>query len=396
MVDDKPDLSRLRIERRPASSAEGTRRARTRTIGLGIAVGAAVLAAAGLLSGVLRTAVPVETATVTSVRPAQAATVLNASGYVVAERRADVASKATGRLVHLAVEEGTRVKKGDVLARLENADVEAALAEARAGLERARAEAEDARTNVERRTRLVEESLISQSDFDAAQARDRAASASFRAAQAAVRAAEVQLDYTVIRAPFDGTILTKNADVGEIVAPFGSSVHAKAAVVTMADMSSILVEVDVSESNVEKVRAGQPCEITLDAFPDSPYPGVVHMLVPTADRAKATVLTKVRFLKRDERVLPEMSAKVAFLESGFERGDDRPKTSVAPSAVVLRGGRRVAFKIDGTSVREVPVELGTAVGALVEVKSGLVPGEKVVINPPSGMKTGTRIKIAES
>lgn len=358
-----------------------------------------MIAALGLvviLSGVFRSSMNVRVATVISARPAQTAALLNASGYVVAERRAAVASKATGRLIYLAVEEGARVKKGDVLARLENADMEAALAEAGAALERARAEAVEAGANIERKKKLMAEDLISASDFDASVARDRATRASLRAAEAAVRAAEVQLDYTFIRAPFDGTILTKDADVGEIVAPFGSSVHAKASVVTMADMDSILVEVDVSESNIEKVRRDQPCEITLDAYPETHYPGVVHMLIPTADRAKASVVTKVRFLKRDDRVLPEMSAKVAFLPVGFGRDDDRPRTSVSASAVTVREGRSVAFKIDGQIARETPVEVGESVGGWVEVKRGLAPGDRVIVDPSTELRDGARVHVSES
>ena len=392
MSNDKPDLSRLRIERRPETSRKGPKKTAAWVIGLIFAATALIAAA----SAFFRPAVAVRAAVVVLARAEQTAAVLNASGYVVAERRAAVASKATGRLVYLAVEEGTRVKKGQVLARLENADAEAAAAAARASRERARAEMIDANANFERRKALMAEGLVSRSEFDAAQARERSAAAGLAAAEAAVRAAEVQLEYTTIRAPFNGTILTKDADVGEIVAPFGSSVHAKAAVVTMADMNSILVEVDVSESNVEKVRKGQPCEITLDALPETWYPCVVHMLVPTADRAKATVLTKVRFLKRDERVLPEMSAKVAFLPPEFSRSDDRPKIVVTPSAVAVRAGRKIVYKIDGEAVREVPVELGVSVGSLVEVKHGLVPGDRVVIDPPASLKTGSKVKIAES
>ena len=131
------------------------------------------------------------------------------------------------------------------------------------------------------------------------------------------------LDYTLIRAPFDGVILTKNADVGEVVAPFGSSINAKAAVVTMADLDSLIVEADVSEINLEKVKKGQPCEIQLDSLPGMRFAGQVHMIVPTADRSKATVLTKVKFLEKDERVLPEMSAKVAFLTRQIGRKKNR-------------------------------------------------------------------------
>jgi len=254
---------------------------------------------------------------------------LTASGYVVAQRQAAVSSKATGRLVFLGVEEGDRVLAGELLGRVESDDVEAELARARAqqdvasgALGTSEARLKEARLQFDRVSDLLNRKLVSQSEFDAAEAGLKVAEAEvvqalagIEAAKAAVRAAQVAVENTRIRAPFDGTVLTKEADVGEMVAPFGSAQSARGAVVTLADMQSLEVEADVSESNIQRVSVGHPALIVLDAYPGQRYQGRVKKIVPTADRAKATVLTKVEFLDRDEKVLPEMSAKVTFLEA---------------------------------------------------------------------------------
>lgn len=352
----------------------------------------------------------VEVATVSALAPSQSVPFLNASGYVVAQRRAAVASKGTGRLVELRVREGDQVKKGEILGRLESADVEAALARARANLnvarsadDQAEAELDNATSNYERRKSLLAEGLVPQADFDAAQARYRGAKAALasaqsgvRAAEAAVRAAEVEVENTVIRAPFDGTVLTKNAEVGEVVAPFGSSTQAKAAVVTIADMASLQVEADVSESNIEKIRVGRRAEISLDAYPETKYEGVVQTIVPTADRAKATVLTKIRFLNRDDRVLPELSAKVAFLSDPETDQGGAPKVVVHPGAIVTREDKKVAFRLREDRVEKVPVETGGPLGSQVEIKKGLNPGDRVVLNPPENMVSGDRVQIGDN
>lgn len=351
----------------------------------------------------------VEGVTVSSIGPSQSVPFLNASGYVVAQRRAAVASKGTGRLVELRVREGDPVKKGEMIGRLESADVEAALARARANLnvaqsanDQAKAELDDATSNFERRKSLQEAGLVPQADFEIAQARFRRAKASLasgeagvKAAEAAVRSAEVDVENTFIRAPFDGTVLTKNAEVGEVVAPFGSSTQVKAAVVTIADMASLQVEADVSESNIEKIHLNQRAEIALDAYPETKYEGVVQTIVPTADRAKATVLTKIRFVHRDNRVLPEMSAKVAFLSEPQADQGAKPRVTVQPGAIVTRKDRKVAFRIQGDRVEEIPVETGDPIGSQVEVKRGLAPGDRVVLNPSENLAPGDRVQVQQ-
>jgi RND family efflux transporter MFP subunit len=307
------------------------------------------------------------------------------------------------------VEEGSRVRKGDAIARLENEDSRAALNRARANvnlarstLDQVKAELEDAQINHRRNEQLVAKGFVAQSTVDASEARYKRAKATVAAQEAAIRAgeaaveeAEVLVEYSNIRAPFDGVVLTKNADIGDIVTPLGAAANAKAAVVTMADMSSLQVEVDVSESNISQVRVGQPCEIRLDAFPDLRIKGVVHMIVPTADRTKASVLVKVAFKEMDPRVLPEMSAKVAFLSRAVQPGEEKPLQAVPVSAVISRGGQSVVFLLDGDRVAERPVRTGRRVDTMVEVLEGLGAEDKVVVNPGSDLKAGARVKIPE-
>jgi len=348
-----------------------------------------------LYQGPLKPAKEVKVTSVIVSNPSQASSVLNASGYVVAQRKAEVASKGTGKLESLVVEEGTRVKKGQMLGRLESRDMDAALSQAKADLQVEIASLAEAKSNFQRRKMLVEQKLVAESEFDLADAQHKRAIANVESARAHVRAAQVEVENTYIRAPFDGTVLMKNADVGEIVAPFGSAGNSKGSVVSMADMSSLQVEADVSESNLERVKVGQPCEITLDAFPEKRYRGIVHMIVPTADRAKATVLTKVRFVDKDEQVLPEMSAKVAFLteELSETQINEKPKILVDPAAVVDRQNSKVVFLVKGEEVVEKPVKVDKMVGNALEVLDGVAPGDQVVLNPDSELKNGTKIKV---
>jgi len=354
--------------------------------------------------------VEVEVATVSSVHPSQGFTLLNASGYAVAQRKAAVSSKATGTLAWLGVEEGSKVKKNEIIARIDDKDVLASRDQAaanlnnvRSTLDLAQAELHDATLNYNRTKELLAKRLIARMDLDTAEARYKKAQAGVAGAQAAIAAAgaalagaEVAVEYTRIRAPFDGVVLTKDADVGDIVTPFGAAVKAKADVVTIADMSSLVVEVDVSESNIEKVKVGQPCEIQLDALPESRFRGAVHMIVPTADRSKASVMVKVRFLERDKRILPEMSARVSFLTRPVSPGEQQPKTALNQGAVVTRNGRQVVYLVEGKRVKEVAVTPGNKIGDLMEIKAGLKSGDKVVVNPAAKLRDGARITIKES
>ncbi len=400
------DLDQLKIDKTVTAPRSGKPRGR-RFWAAGILL--VILAVSLYVSGVLRPAATVEVVTVQQTFPSQGFTLLSASGYVVAQRKAAVASKATGRLVWLGVEEGSVVRQGDVIARIENADVLAAQSQAaanlrnsRADLDQAQAELHDAHLSFKRYTILLSEGVVSKADFDAVQARYRKAHAAVAGARAGIRSASAALDgarvaveFTSIRAPFDAVVLTKNADVGDIVTPLASSANAKAAVVTIADMGSLQVEVDVMESSLEKVRVGQPCEIQLDAFPDLRFRGAVHMVVPTADRSKATVLVKVRFLDFDRRILPEMSARVAFLSRPVSTAERRPRTTIPHDALAQRNGRNLVFLVKGDRVVERAVNLGVKVGELVEVTSGVKSGESLVLRPADSLRDGSRISIPE-
>ena len=335
----------------------------------------------------------VELTTVGFVSPSQASSVLTANGYVVAQRKASVASKATGRIVYLGFHEGDKVKQGDIIARIESDDVEAALSQAKADLEATKAERNDAERTLARTKRLLESQLVSQADFDAAQSRYDRVLALIASREAGVKGAQVQVENTRIRAPFDATILTKNADVGEVVAPFAAGASSRVAVVTLADMSSLEVEADVSESNIERIKINQPCEIILDAYPEKRYSGYVNKIVPTADRSKATVLTKIRFNDRDGRVLPEMSAKAYFLSTEAAVSVSAPsKLAVSASAITTNRDQRIAFRFNENMITEVPVELGETMGTMIEIKSGLRSGDKVVLRPAERLHSGMRVK----
>jgi RND family efflux transporter MFP subunit len=400
------DISKLKIDK-----SESTRRPFRKKKYVYWIGAAFVLLIFGILyvTGILTPAVEVEVTSVTEVYPSQAFTLLNASGYVVAQRKAAVGSKVTGRLVSLYVEEGSRVKAGQVIARLESEDVaasrnqaEANLKAMRYNLDQAKAELIDATLSFNRNKDLVSRGFISRSEYDSSEARYKKAIAAVEAAEAAVKAnsaalqgANVAVDYTLIRAPFDAVVLTKNADIGDIVTPIGAAANAKAAVVTIADMNSLQVEVDVSESNIHQVRVGQPCEIQLDALPDSRFRGEVHMIVPTADRTKATVLVKIRFIDKDNRILPEMSAKASFLSREVKNDEQNRRTSLNPASVVTRGGKKFVFLIKENRVVKTPITTGAKLGDMVEVLSGVKAGDRVVLKPLDKLRDGLRIKVAE-
>src|SRR5438128_3927080 len=271
------DLAGLRINRSPESAGAVRRRGAGRWLGIGVPAAVIVVLAVVLLtsSGAFGSALPVHLTPATMVSPIRAGAVLVASGYVVAQRKAAVASKGTGRLVYLGVVEGDRVRTGQVIARIEDADVKAQLAQAEANVQLSRAELHDAERSLARERFLSDSGASSQASRDAAEARYQRVKAGIAAAEAAVQAAQVALENTVIRAPFDGTVLTKNADVGEVVAPLAASAFSKSAVVTIADLRSLQVEADVAESNLEAISIDEPCEIVLDADDDVRYLGGV-------------------------------------------------------------------------------------------------------------------------
>ncbi|MBA4416681.1 MAG: efflux RND transporter periplasmic adaptor subunit [Syntrophus sp. (in: bacteria)] len=400
------DLSRLKIDKSQAVGVPGKKKRFIYWI-----VGAFLIILISFLyfKGFFSGAVQVEVANVARIYPSQTFTLLNASGYVVPQRKAAVASKITGRIVALNVEEGNRIKKGEIIARLENDDIAASgrqaaanLDVARFNLEQAKAEMNDAALAYGREKNLLAKEFATKASYDTAEARYKKALAAVSGAEAVIRAsaaalkvAEWSLEYTMIRAPFDGVVLTKNADVGDIVTPLGAAANAKASAVTIADLNSLMVEADVSESNLGKVKLGQPCEIQLDAIPDTRFRAAVHMIVPTADRSKATVMVKVRFIDKDARILPEMSAKVAFLSREVGAQDEKPRTAIVRKAIIDRNGKKYVFLIAGNRVTLTPITTGAQLGDMIEVQSGLNTGDKVVARPSDRLKNGDRIKFAE-
>jgi len=400
------DLSKLRIDKASVTPGAAKSRKKIRYI---VAALAALLVLILFFSGVLSPAANVQVATVSQIYPYQTFTLLNASGYVVAQRKAAMASKITGRIIELNVEEGSRIKKGDVIARLENNDVTAARDQAaanvkasQANLLSAKANFQDASLAFSRNKQLVKNGYIAQSDYDTSEARFKSAGAaveaaeeSSKAAAAALKGANVAIDYTILRAPFDAVVLTKNADIGDIVTPIGATANVQSAVVTVADMTSLVVEVDVSESNIGGVKLDQPCEIQLDALPGMRFRGRTHMIVPTADRTKATVMVKVRFEDKDSRILPEMSAKVAFLSRDESAEDMKPFTAIGQAAIITKDGKKKVFLIEGDKVREAVVTTGKQMGDMIEIVQGAKAGDKVVMKPSDKLRDGSRIKTEE-
>jgi RND family efflux transporter MFP subunit len=398
------DLSKLRISRdNNVATAPPRRRKFTRLIVI-VVVLAAV---AGLIARNVMAPVEVETTTVSKAYRSQSFALLNATGYVVAQRKAAVASKATGRLEWLGVREGSIVKANEVLARLESRDVVASMEQAaanikvaQANLEQGEAELNEAERSFNRSRDLLAKNFVSQAAHDTAISRLEKARAvisgnraAIAVAQANYRAAQVAVEQTLIRAPFDGVVLTKNANVGDVITPFSSALGSQAAVVTMADMATLEVEADVSESNLGKVKIDQPCEIQLDALPDARFRGRLLRMVPTVDRAKATVMAKVRFAELDPRILPEMSAKVAFLSEEVPESERGARIAALPAAVVERDGKKVVFLIrDGRAV-QTPIETGDKVGELLEIRSGVAAGDKLVLRPPEKLRDGARVTV---
>jgi RND family efflux transporter MFP subunit len=388
------DLSALRIHRNQERQDGPPKKT---GMYIGITVGILLFTICGFLGyqALFTPVFEVTLTTVTWTSPSQSNAVLTASGYVVAQRKAAVASKGTGRLVYLGVVEGDRVKKDQIIARLEDADIRASFEQARANLRLNEADLKDAQQTLARQKALLDKGLANQSEYDGAEARLHRVAAAIEVAQAMVVGADVALENTLIRAPFDGTVLTKNADIGEMVVPMAASVGSKSAVVTIADMTSLQVEADVSESNIERIKPDQPCEITLDAYPEIRYQGYVAKIVPTADRAKATVMVKVAFKSYDNRVLPEMGAKVLYLAkvSDAAVSTEKPSLTLPVSAVVESNGKKIVYRVIDNKAFSVTISVGRTIGTRVEIISGLTSGEKVIDKVDAALKDGAKIKV---
>jgi RND family efflux transporter MFP subunit len=410
------DLSKLRIDR--DTSAAPVRTVFVRNLALFAA--AVVIVAATIVVLRARSVPTVQTMTADantgngSGATSSGATSVTANGYVVARTKASVSAKTAGRLAYLGVSEGSFVRRGDVIARLENADYQAGVSQAEANIASADAsviEAASDRDQTEReasRLRNIrghDSLLVSQQDLDlatsrAAQAaaRLRAAEARRRSADAGLRIAQANNENTIIRAPFSGTVLRKDAEVGEVVAPSVGGGLTRGAVVTMADLTSLEVEVDVNEAYIGRIRGGRPARITLDAYPDTTFRGSVRQVVPTADRQRATVQVKVSIDDHDARILPEMGAKVDFLEPAAPPtagGAVPTRTTIrVPSTVVKTGGGTSVVWVvrDGRLVRRV-VTTGPVSGGFLEIRSGLNGGEQLLVGGVDTPAEGMRVKV---
>ncbi|HKA37167.1 MAG TPA: efflux RND transporter periplasmic adaptor subunit [Thermoanaerobaculia bacterium] len=372
------DLSALRIRREP----EKTRGPRGWLLAAAILVVAAG-AAAFLYSGKALRGKTVETVSASVVTEGQATTLLSATGYVEAERKADLSPKITSRVTELNVTEGTRVRKGDVIARLDHTDLDANLADAKASWINAKAE-------MDRQQALRREGLAPQSAVDAAVAQEAST-------RAKVAYAEALLGYTEIRAPFTGVVTAKRAFVGEAVSPFGSSPSgggSGGAIVTLVEFSSLYVGADVNESNLARLGDKQPAEMSLDAVPDKTYHGFLRQIVPAADRQKGTVRVKVAFLDADDKILPDLSARVSFTAAPTQGKSSRARILVPKSALASRDGASGVYRVVEGRAKFVPVETGGDVQGQIEVTKGLQGGETLISQPDkAGVREGDRVKV---
>jgi RND family efflux transporter MFP subunit len=372
-----PDLAALRIRREP----ERSRGPRGWLLAGAVAVVAVGVAAYFVAGRSLRPRT-VEVVTASLLTEGQATTVLTATGYVEAERKADLSPKITSRITELSVTEGTRVKRGDVIARLDHTDLDAQLAEKQAAWVNAKAE-------LARQRSLHVEGLAPKSTLDAAVAAEATS-------RAAVRYVQALLDYTVIRAPFSGVVTAKRAFVGEAVSPFGSSPSgggSGGAIATLVEFSTLYVGADVNEANLSKLGPNQPAEITLDAVPDKTYHGFLRQIVPSADRQKATVRVKVAFLDADEKILPDLSARVSFTAEPTRGKSGRRRVMVPASAIRTVSGKTGVFRIVEGRARFQPVKAGPPADGQVEIVEGLSGGERLVSTSSGEIRDGDRVKI---
>jgi RND family efflux transporter MFP subunit len=411
------DLSKLRINRDDPPPA--VKRALGRVLWL---VAAAVVVFAVVVVAARRGGgVPVQVVTVSattggtgSVGGGSGAVAVVANGYVVARTKAAVSAKIPGRLAVLNVSEGSEVQKGDIIARLDNADYAAAVGQAEADVASAKAtliEAQSDRDQMQRdyvRVRDIHAqnpNLVSPQDVENADSRARQADARFGAqsarvdaAAAGLRVAQANLENTYIRAPFSGTVLRKEAEVGEVVAPSVGGGLTRGAVVTMADLATLEVEVDVNEAYIARIQSGQQARITLDAYPDTAFRGAVRQIIPTADRQRATVQVKVAILDRDPRILTEMGAKVEFLQAarpavaGAAQPVERPRIIVPAEAVRSENGRDVVWIVRDGRLQSRDVDAGPVSGNFREIRSGLSGGEQLLVGGVETPKTGQRVK----
>jgi len=389
---DPPDLASLRIDRTPPPRRGGSTMIRVALMFVTVVVAGLI----GLRFSRATSAITVNVGAAEATGGGSATGAgISANGYVVARTKASVSSKILGRLAWVGVTEGSQVKENEIIARLESADYEAALLVANANVAQLDAQHVQAERDLKRAQSLRAKDLVSDSDLESAQTRLDVSAAQANAGRAQAKLAEATLENTRVRAPFAGTVLRKDAEVGEIVAPSSAGGGlTRTAIVTMADLSTLEVEVDVNEAYIAQVVNGQAARITLDAYPDTSFAGRVRQVVPTADRQKATVLVKVSILDRDPRILPEMGAKVVFEAQNAQVAVAPRRVFVPQAALVQSGGRSFVWVMANGVVREQAVDVGPARGDRIEVRQGLMGGESLVLAPPAGLKDGSRVKLA--
>ena len=402
---DADDLSALKIEREPLNTGGGRW---VKWVFLLLFLGGAGFWAFTWFTR--ERPIEVEVASVSERAAGTSASVLTGKGYVTARRRATVSSKVTGKVIEVNVEEGMAVRKGQVLARLDDSTLQAALGLYRAQLEAAKRQIpesevrlEQARVQLQRQERLRKEGLNTPNDIDNAKAEVDSLVARIASAQETVKVAESQIamqqtaiDDTVIRAPFSGIALSKDAQPGEMVSPVSAGGgFTRTGISTIVDMSSLEIEVDVNESYINRVSAGQPVTAVLDAYPGFEIPASVIAVVPTADRQKATVLVRIGFKKLDPRILPDMGVGVTFLReadaSAASQSAAQSVTLVPQGAVKTDSGTTFVFLVNGQTVERRAVKIGGTDGDRVEVLAGLKGGDRIVIAPPTDLAAGKQI-----
>jgi len=389
---DPPDLASLRIDRTPPPRRGGSTMLRAALVFVTVVVAGFI----GLRFSRATSAITVSVGAAEATGGGNATGAgISANGYVVARTKASVSSKILGRLAWVGVTEGSQVRENEIIARLESADYEAALLAANANVAQLDAQHVQAERDLKRAQSLRAKDLVSDSDLESAQTKLDVSVAQANAGRAQAKLAEATLENTRVRAPFAGTVLRKDAEVGEIVAPSSAGGGlTRTAIVTMADLSTLEVEVDVNEAYIAQVVNGQAARITLDAYPDTSFAGRVRQVVPTADRQKATVLVKVSILDRDPRILPEMGAKVVFEAQNAQVAAAPRRVFVPQAALVQSGGRSFVWVMANGVVREQAVDVGPARGDRIEVRQGLMGGESLVLTPPAGLKDGSKVKLA--
>jgi RND family efflux transporter MFP subunit len=378
-----------------------------------VAIVVVILAAAAVAAFALRSrAVPVETATAVALSSAgNDAAVLQATGYVVARREATVSAQITGTLVAVNVEEGEHVKKGQVLARLDDTQfvdqlnaAKAQYAATQAQVAQARATLQQAREDAKRMNAVVDKGYVSRQSAQQANTQvvtDRAAwNVAVRQAEAAaanVKLAQVNEDYTIVRAPFDGVVTDKAAQIGEIVSPLSAGGgFTRTGVATIVDMNSLEVDVDVNEAYISRVKPGMPVQAVLDAYPDWKIPAHVIAIIPSADRSKATVKVRIALDNKDPRILPEMGVRVSFLEKQGHGQKPLPGVLVPKSAVVQRGGNDVVFVVTDSHAKQTPVKTGGDFSDMKQILAGVDAGSEVVKAPPADLKDGEKVQVKGS